>query len=66
LRRHVDSFSENYIDLEVLCIEPEQAVWVLYADILCMNHDGNILDACQLALLAALKNGKSIDRYTIQ
>uniref|UniRef100_A0A3B5PZG1 Ribosomal RNA-processing protein 43 n=1 Tax=Xiphophorus maculatus TaxID=8083 RepID=A0A3B5PZG1_XIPMA len=30
--------------------------WVLYCDIMCLDYDGNILDACIIALLAALKN----------
>jgi len=31
----------------------------LYCDLLCLDYDGNITDACVLALLAALKNGKN-------
>jgi len=31
-------------------------VWYLYVDIYCLNYDGNIQDACVIALLAALKN----------
>ncbi|KAI2569162.1 exosome component 8, partial [Homo sapiens] len=34
-------------------------VWVLYCDLICLDYDGNILDACTFALLAALKNGGS-------
>ncbi|KAL1934128.1 hypothetical protein VTP01DRAFT_6310 [Rhizomucor pusillus] len=37
-----------------LCIEPGKAVWVLYADIVCLNYDGNVLDASLLALITAL------------
>ncbi|KAG2229591.1 hypothetical protein INT48_001902 [Thamnidium elegans] len=44
--------------LESLCIEPGKAVWVLYADIVCLNYDGNILDASLLALTTALKDLK--------
>lgn len=44
--------------LESLCIEPGKAVWVLYADIVCLNYDGNILDASLLALTTALKDCK--------
>lgn len=32
---------------------------MLYCDIICLDYDGNILDASAFALLAALKNGKS-------
>ncbi|RKP27974.1 exosome complex component RRP43-like protein [Syncephalis pseudoplumigaleata] len=48
--------SSKVVVLEDLCIEPEQAVWVIYADLTCLNYDGNILDACVLALSAALKD----------
>mmetsp|Transcript_9986 Transcript_9986/g.13717 ORF Transcript_9986/g.13717 Transcript_9986/m.13717 type:complete len:301 (+) Transcript_9986:29-931(+) len=33
-----------------------QYSWYLFVDIYCLNYDGNILDACLIALLAALKN----------
>lgn len=33
-----------------------QLCWVLYCDIMCLDYDGNILDACIIALLASLKN----------
>jgi len=48
--------NSNLIDLEALCVEEQKLVWVVYADILCMSHDGNLLDACMTALYAALKN----------
>ncbi|KAJ3115974.1 hypothetical protein HK098_006821 [Nowakowskiella sp. JEL0407] len=44
------------VPLESLCIASGQAVWVLYADIVCLNYDGNALDAALIALLAALRN----------
>jgi len=48
------------IDLETLCIEEKKAVWVLFADIVCVNYDGNVFDACVIALITALMNGKCI------
>ncbi|KAI8339194.1 exosome complex exonuclease RRP43-like protein [Chlamydoabsidia padenii] len=45
----------HIIPLTKLCIESGKAVWVLYADIVCLNYDGNILDASVLALVTALK-----------
>ncbi|XP_027530307.1 exosome complex component RRP43-like [Neopelma chrysocephalum] len=39
---------------EDLCIANGKLAWVLYCDIICLDYDGNLLDA--LALLAALKN----------
>ncbi|XP_019385601.1 PREDICTED: exosome complex component RRP43 [Crocodylus porosus] len=41
---------------EDLCIVNGKLAWVLYCDIICLDYDGNILDACTFALLAALKN----------
>jgi len=46
------------IDLKGLCIEPDKAVWVLYADVVCLNDDGNVLDAAFYSILAALQNTK--------
>jgi exosome complex component RRP43 len=45
------------LNLDQLCIEPNKAVWILYADIICLNYDGSILDAVLCALMAALMNG---------
>jgi exosome complex component RRP43 len=50
------------IDLETLCIEEGKAVWVLFADLVCVNYDGNVFDACVIALMSALMNGKRIKR----
>lgn len=44
----------NLFPLNSLCIESGKAVWVLYADVVCLNYDGNILDASLLALVTAL------------
>lgn len=43
------------INLTDLCIEPDKLVWCLYADIVCLDHNGCVLDASILALVAALK-----------
>ncbi|XP_071760059.1 exosome complex component RRP43 [Centroberyx gerrardi] len=48
--------SSDVIQTEDLCIERGKLCWVLYCDIMCLDYDGNILDACIIALLAALKN----------
>ncbi|KAI8927694.1 ribosomal protein S5 domain 2-type protein [Entophlyctis helioformis] len=48
--------SGHILDLETLCVTPGRAVWVLYADILCLDYAGNVLDAAVAALMAALKN----------
>ncbi|NWW25644.1 EXOS8 protein, partial [Falcunculus frontatus] len=41
---------------EDLCIANGKLAWVLYCDIICLDYDGNLLDASVFALLAALKN----------
>uniref|UniRef100_A0A2D4KEH7 Ribosomal RNA-processing protein 43 n=1 Tax=Micrurus paraensis TaxID=1970185 RepID=A0A2D4KEH7_9SAUR len=41
---------------EDLCILDGKIVWVLYCDVICLDYDGNLLDACMCAFLAALKN----------
>ncbi|KAJ0004570.1 hypothetical protein NQD34_010784 [Periophthalmus magnuspinnatus] len=48
--------SSEIINTEELCIERGKLCWVLYCDLMCLNYDGNVLDACIIALLAALKN----------
>ncbi|PWA23139.1 hypothetical protein CCH79_00002315 [Gambusia affinis] len=48
--------SSEVIKAEDLCVDRGKLCWVLYCDIMCLDYDGNILDACIIALLAALKN----------
>lgn len=47
------------LDLRDLCICRNKLVWVLYCDILCLNYNGSVIDACTGALIAALKVCKS-------
>ncbi|NXP67740.1 EXOS8 protein, partial [Chloropsis cyanopogon] len=49
-------FSSQMIVKEDLCIASGKLAWVLYCDIICLDYDGNLLDASVFALLAALKN----------
>ncbi len=46
------------IQLEKLCITPNEKVWVINVDVQVMNHDGNLFDAASLASIAALLNAK--------
>ncbi|RKO89445.1 ribosomal protein S5 domain 2-type protein [Blyttiomyces helicus] len=48
--------SSKVLNLEDLCIASGAAVWALHADIVCLNYEGNILDAALIALMAALRN----------
>ncbi|KAG9119272.1 hypothetical protein FRC07_005770 [Ceratobasidium sp. 392] len=45
------------INPKTLCIHPGKSAWVIYIDAVCINYDGNILDATMLAVIAALQNG---------
>ena len=42
------------IELEKLCIEPKEKVWIIFIDIHILDYDGNLFDAASLASLAAL------------
>lgn len=42
------------VNLQELCITPGKLVWVLYCDLVCLDHDGCIFDAAVIALVAAL------------
>ena len=50
--------SSNCVDNLDLCIHPGKAVWVLRAELICLNHDGNVWDAAMVALMAALRDAK--------
>jgi exosome complex component RRP43 len=53
------------MDLETLCIKVSKWAWVLHCDLLCINLDGSLLDACVMALVAALKNCNSILKFYV-
>ncbi|MCL4315004.1 MAG: exosome complex protein Rrp42 [Candidatus Thermoplasmatota archaeon] len=44
------------IDLEALVIEPAAKVWIVFIDIDVIDFDGNLIDACTLAAVAALRS----------
>ncbi|MCQ2977174.1 MAG: exosome complex protein Rrp42 [archaeon] len=46
------------VDLEKLCIEEGKKVWMLFIDIHVIDYDGNLFDAANLAVMAALMNTK--------
>lgn len=50
--------NSGLLNLEDLCIEEKKLSWVIYADITCMSHDGNLLDAVLTVLYAALRDTK--------
>ncbi|XP_077983660.1 exosome complex component RRP43-like [Glandiceps talaboti] len=48
--------NSTVINLEDLCVLEGKIVWVLYCDMMCLDYDGNVVDACLMSLLAALRN----------
>ncbi|AAY80001.1 exosome complex protein Rrp42 [Sulfolobus acidocaldarius] len=46
------------IDLSKLVIAPGKKVWTLWVDVYVLDYDGNILDACMLASIAAIYDTK--------
>ena len=46
------------IDLDKLCIEEGEKVWVIFVDIHVLDYDGNLFDASSLASLAAILTAK--------
>lgn len=46
----------GFIDFSKLCIKEGEKVWCVMIDIYPINDDGNLIDACALAAIAALKN----------
>lgn len=51
------------IDLKDLCVYKGKLVWVLYCDLVCINYDGSIIDACIGALTATLSTCKFLIIY---
>ncbi|MEM0158649.1 MAG: exosome complex protein Rrp42 [Thermoplasmataceae archaeon] len=53
------------IDLEGLVIEPGKKVWIVFVDIDVLDYDGNLIDACTLSVISALRTavvpGSSIE-----
>jgi len=54
LKRTVQS--TGAVDMSSLCINKGKQCWVMRADLVCLDHDGNITDAALAALMAALRN----------
>lgn len=48
----------GFIDFEKLCIVKGEKVWNLFVDVYSINDDGNLLDACVLGAIIALKTAK--------
>jgi len=46
------------IEVDKLCVEPGEKVWMVFIDIHIIDYDGNLFDAASLAALAALLTTK--------
>ena len=46
------------VDLDKLCVEEGKHVWMLFIDLHIIDNCGNLFDACELAVMAALKSTK--------
>ena len=46
------------IELDKLCIEPKEKIWIVFIDIHIIDYDGNLFDAASLAALAAILTTK--------
>ncbi len=44
------------INPDSLVIEPGKKVWIVFLDINVLDYDGNLIDACTIAAVSALKN----------
>eukprot|EP00095_Tigriopus_kingsejongensis_P000647 maker-scaffold552_size138156-snap-gene-0.29 protein:Tk00647 transcript:maker-scaffold552_size138156-snap-gene-0.29-mRNA-1 annotation:"exosome complex component rrp43" len=56
--------NSGIVDLKDLCIQESKYSWVLHMDLMCLNHDGNVLDCALKALVAAL-NDLGLPQVTI-
>lgn len=52
--------NSNCVDLKDLCIIPDKLAWVVYCDIVCLDNDGSVVDACIITLMTSLKVCKCI------
>lgn len=46
------------VNLKDLCIVSDKFAWVVYCDIVCIDNDGSLVDACIMALISSLKTCK--------
>lgn len=60
--------TSNFLDSSSLCVSVGKLAWCLFCDVICLDLDGNLLDACLMAVVAALSVTKlpvvSIDEIT--
>jgi exosome complex component RRP43 len=61
IKTFVDIILANSLDISQLDILNEEkekiAVWVLYLDVYCLEHDGNLFDSTLMSVISALQDG---------
>lgn len=56
--------TSGVVDCSRLCVLSGQLAWILYCDVVCLDLDGNLLDACLLSVMAAL-SATTLPRVTM-
>ncbi|XP_026282225.1 exosome complex component RRP43 [Frankliniella occidentalis] len=54
----VSQATSDMVDLKELCVSTDNLAWVLHIDMICLDYDGCVQDACLIALSAALRTVK--------
>jgi exosome complex RNA-binding protein Rrp42 (RNase PH superfamily) len=63
IKTFIDTILKKMLDdseLDIIIDEKKVAVWVLYCDIYCIEHDGNLYDSSLLSVVTALQDGRFI------
>lgn len=60
IQRHLDRILKNTrtVDTESLCVIPGEQVWSVRVDVKVLDHDGALLDAAVIAVVAALTDSR--------
>ena len=51
----------RFLDVEALCIRAGEKVWQIRVDLNVVNHDGNILDCANVALICAISHFRLLE-----
>jgi exosome complex component RRP45 len=51
----------RFLDIETLCIRAGEKVWQIRVDLNVLNHDGNILDCANIALICSIAHFRLSD-----
>lgn len=56
LAQYLTMIMNHCFDPTQLCIQEGRSCWVVYAEIVCLDFDGNLVDSSALALVSALRS----------